>query len=52
MQVLMLKDASKGFPVGRPVGILRWSWSSSDENLVPLSINCWPEEEGRGKVSV
>ena len=33
--VVTLKDAAKGFPVGRPVGILRWSLSSSDE--VPTS---------------
>ncbi len=52
-KVLMLKDAAKGFPVGRPVGVLRWSLSSaSDDSLVPLSINCWPEEEGQGKMSV
>lgn len=51
-KVLVLKDANKGFPAGRPVGVLRWSLSSSDESLVPLSINCWPEEEGRGKINV
>jgi len=50
--VLVLKDASKGFPAGRPVGVLRWSLTSSDESLVPLTINCWPDEEGRGKMLV
>lgn len=44
--VLVLKDQDKGFPVGRPVGVLRWSLSSSDEAMVPLVVNCWPEDEG------
>lgn len=52
-KLLMLKDAAKGFPVGRPVGVLRWSLSSTaDDSLVPLSINCWPEEEGQGRMNV
>jgi hypothetical protein len=51
-KVLMLKDASKGFPVGRPVGVLRWSLSSTEDSMVPLSINCWPEEEGQGKMNI
>ena len=52
-RLLMLKDAAKGFPVGRPVGVLRWSLSTTtDDSLVPLTINCWPEEEGQGKMNV
>jgi len=41
--VLTLKGG-KGFPVGRGVGILRWSYNGDD--AAPLSINCWPEDEG------
>jgi len=48
---LMLKDSSKGFPPERPVGILRWSLGGTDIQ-VPLSINCWPEEEGGGMMNV
>ena len=48
---VMMKDASKGFPVGRPVGVVRWSLSTTDEALVPLTINCWPEDEG-GEINV
>lgn len=44
--VLALKDVNAGFPVGRPVGVLRWSLNSNDESLVPIVINCWPEDEG------
>jgi coatomer subunit delta len=46
------KDTSKGFPSGRPVGILKWTNSSTDEDLLPLKINCWPEEEARGQMNV
>lgn len=51
---LQLKDsgAGKGFPSGRPVGILKWTSSSSAEDLAPIKINCWPEEEGRGQMNV
>jgi len=47
--ILSLKGG-KGFPVGRGVGILRWSTGSDD--AAPISINCWPEEEGGGRIMV
>jgi len=50
--VVLMKDATKGFPVGRPVGVVRWSLSTTDESLVPLTINCWPEDEGDGVMNV
>jgi len=50
--LLQLKDSSKGFPSERPVGILRWSHSSTNDDMVPLKINCWPEEESRGQMNV
>mmetsp|Transcript_3007 Transcript_3007/g.9371 ORF Transcript_3007/g.9371 Transcript_3007/m.9371 type:complete len:331 (+) Transcript_3007:2-994(+) len=43
---LGLKDKEKGFPVGRAVGVLRWSLQTTDEQLVPFVVNCWPEDEG------
>jgi hypothetical protein len=43
---LVLKDAAKGFPKGKAVGILRWSMSTTSEDQVPISINCWPEQDG------
>ncbi|KAG5190246.1 coatomer protein complex,delta sub-unit [Tribonema minus] len=51
-RALALKDAGKGFPVGRPVGVLRWSLATSDEAAAPLTVNCWPEDEGNGSVAV
>lgn len=51
--LLQLKDATKGFPSARPVGILKWNYSgTAHDDLVPLKINCWPEEEARGRMNV
>ena len=47
--VLQLKGG-KSFPVNRPIGILRWSYAGDD--VAPLTINCWPEDEGTGSVNV
>lgn len=40
----------KPFPVGRPVGILRWSYG--EEDAAPITVNCWPEDEGNGSMNV
>lgn len=50
--LLQLKDANKGFPSGRPTGILKWTHASTNEDIVPIKINCWPEEEARGQMIV
>jgi coatomer subunit delta len=50
--LLQLKDTTKGFPTARPVGILKWTYASTTDDLVPLKINCWPEEESRGQMNV
>ena len=47
--VLSLKGG-KGFPVARSVGILRWSYNNDD--AAPITINCWPEDEGSGVINV
>jgi hypothetical protein len=47
---LGLKDSDKGFPLNRPVGVLRWSYSSAD--AVPITVNCWPEDMGDGTFTV
>lgn len=44
--LLVLKDAAKGFPKAKSVGVLRWSVSTQDDSQVPISINCWPEPDG------
>ncbi len=50
--ILQLKEAGKGFPSGRAVGILKWTSNGVNEDLIPIRINCWPEEESRGQVNV
>lgn len=34
---IKLKDANRSWPVGTPLGVLRWRATSKDESLVPLS---------------
>lgn len=46
--VLALKG-DKGLPVGRSVGVLRWSYNGED--AAPITVNCWPEDEG-GSITV
>jgi hypothetical protein len=43
---LGLKDPSRPFPCGAPLGVLKWRFQSADESLVPLTINCWPSVSG------
>jgi hypothetical protein len=47
---LLSLKGDKGFPVNRPVGVLRWSYSGED--AAPITINCWPEDEGSGSINV
>lgn len=49
-QGLLSLKGGKGFPVGRPVGIVRWSYSGED--AAPITINCWPEDAGSGMINV
>jgi len=44
--ILGLKDPSRPFPTGNPLGILKWRMQSKQDSLVPLSINCWPSVSG------
>lgn len=50
VQGLLSLKGGKGFPVGRAVGILRWSYSGED--AAPITINCWPEDAGSGMINV
>lgn len=47
-----LKNPSKPFPLHTDVGVLKWRFHSTDESSVPLSINCWPSENGQGGCDV
>lgn len=35
-----LKDGGRVWPVGQPLGVLRWKLTSKDESYVPLSSKC------------
>ena len=35
--VIGLKDASKSFPIGNDVGVLKWRFQSTDESEIPLT---------------
>jgi len=47
--IITLKGG-KGLPLNKSVGVIRWSYRGED--AAPLSINCWPEEDGNGSVNV
>lgn len=47
-----LKNPSKPFPISTDVGVLKWRFQSQDDSAVPLSINCWPSENGQGGCDV
>ncbi|MED6160283.1 hypothetical protein PIB30_050128 [Stylosanthes scabra] len=48
--ILGLRDPNRPFPAGQSsdsgVGLLRWRMQSTDEKMVPLTINCWPSSSG------
>ncbi|MED6133415.1 hypothetical protein PIB30_028073 [Stylosanthes scabra] len=48
--ILGLKDPNRPFPTGQGsdagVGLLKWRMQSTDESMVPLTINCWPSSSG------
>ncbi|KAH7516228.1 hypothetical protein FEM48_Zijuj10G0113000 [Ziziphus jujuba var. spinosa] len=49
--ILGLKDPNRPFPTGQTgdasgVGLLKWRMQSTDEAMVPLTINCWPSVSG------
>ncbi|XP_046400078.1 coatomer subunit delta [Ischnura elegans] len=47
-----LKNPSKPFPLNTEVGVLKWRFQTQDESFVPLSINCWPSDNGQGGCDV
>ncbi|CAG5119399.1 unnamed protein product, partial [Candidula unifasciata] len=44
--VISLKNPEKPFPVGQDIGVLKWRFQTQDESHIPLTINCWPNENG------
>jgi hypothetical protein len=48
------KQADRAFPTGAAVGVLRWRFTSKDDDSaqLPLMITCWPEATGGGDITV
>lgn len=47
-----MKQQNKSFPVNSDVGVVKWRFQTSDDTLIPLTINCWPQEDGSGNCDV
>ncbi|KZC04094.1 Coatomer subunit delta, partial [Dufourea novaeangliae] len=47
-----LKIPTKPFPLNTDVGVLKWRLQAQDETALPISINCWPSENGEGGCDV
>uniref|UniRef100_A0A0K8TP77 Coatomer subunit delta n=1 Tax=Tabanus bromius TaxID=304241 RepID=A0A0K8TP77_TABBR len=47
-----LKNPAKPFPLNTDVGVLKWRYQTQVEQAVPLTINCWPSENGEGGCDV
>ncbi|XP_017876854.1 coatomer subunit delta [Ceratina calcarata] len=47
-----LKIPAKPFPLNTDVGVLKWRLYAQDETAIPISINCWPSENGEGGCDV
>ncbi|MCL4130776.1 UNVERIFIED_CONTAM: hypothetical protein GTU68_035659, partial [Idotea baltica] len=47
-----MKVSNKPFPPNTDVGVLKWRFQTTDDAFIPLSINCWPQENGSGSCDV
>ncbi|XP_030564379.1 coatomer subunit delta [Drosophila novamexicana] len=47
-----LKIPTKPFPLNTDVGVLKWRFITQDESAIPLTINCWPSDNGEGGCDV
>ncbi|CAI5446327.1 unnamed protein product [Caenorhabditis angaria] len=46
--ILKLKSNGKPYPVNNDVGILKWKQVLTEEEQLPISLNCWPQESSDG----
>lgn len=44
--IIGLKSGGKGFPINNEIGVVKWRLQTKDEDMIPLTINCWPNENG------
>lgn len=51
--ILGMKQSGKPYPLNADISVLKWRLQSTDESLMPLSINCWPSEnDGQCDVNI
>jgi len=50
--IIGLKNPTKPFPINTGVGVLKWRYQTQEESAIPLSINCWPSDNGSGGCDV
>ena len=54
--IVALKAPDRPFPVGAPLGVLRWRFAEKGgaeaEAVLPLTLNVWPEEGAGGVINV
>jgi hypothetical protein len=46
--LLKLKSSQKPFPVNVDVGVLKWRLELKDDDSLPITLNCWPDEAPDG----
>ncbi|KAK5969001.1 Coatomer subunit delta, partial [Trichostrongylus colubriformis] len=46
--ILKLKSAGKPYPVNNDVGVLKWKMVLTEEEQLPIALNCWPQESADG----
>lgn len=47
-----LRNSTKPFPLNADIGVLKWRFQTQDDSYMPISINCWPSENGSGGCDV
>jgi len=48
---IVLKS-NRPYPNGSEVGVLKWRIQTTDESMIPLTINCWPNVNADGSADV
>merc|ERR1712153_35875 len=43
---LTLAKEDRAFPCGNSIGILKWRYQTSDDSMSPVSVTCWPSNQG------
>lgn len=46
--LLKLKSVGKPFPVNTNCGVLKWKMVLTEEEQLPVTLNCWPQESPNG----